>query len=56
MGPNQGRISTQTCESIRQTAKNRIDSHSRSWCIDYSTSRTDSDVGDIPHNWQVTAL
>jgi len=25
MGPNEGRISTQTCESIRQSAKNRIE-------------------------------
>jgi hypothetical protein len=25
MGPNQGRISTQTCESIWQSARNRIE-------------------------------
>jgi len=25
MGPNQGRISTLACESIRQSAKNRIE-------------------------------
>jgi hypothetical protein len=36
--------------------KSNRDSHSRSCCIDYSMSHTDSDVGDIPHNWQVTAL
>jgi hypothetical protein len=42
--------------NMTECKKSNRDSHSRSCCIDYSMSHTDSDVGDIPHNLQLTAL